>query len=562
MYKILFWGLAGLVIIGGGSFFLFGGNSADAGLDITAILPDEINLGIPFIIKVGVSNATGRVLEDAKAALLLPEGMAFLGSGTGKTVETKSLGRIGEGSVIQEDFEVIVTSGENAVKKPSVRVSYTPQGIKSQFEKIKEFELEVGAAGLSMEITAPENIVAGEDFAVNVSYKNTSDIDLKDLRLKIDYPAGFEFKKSDLDPDLSTNVWDLGDLRKGSENEFKITGNLIGPEKSKHDFRARVEAGFLGEVYQIAEKTASVGLVASPLSLQVLLNDSPESRVVVPSEELSYTIAYVNNGSQAYRNLIIKVQLRGEMFDFATIQSDGIVNPLGSPIVWNSATNPELAVITPDSSGAVEFRIRSLSTYPIKRLSDKNFVLKVDARAESSKTVAVSSLESKIRGNISVDAQAFFRDAAAGILNSGPIPPKVGAPTNYTVHWILKNYSSDVSDVSVRATLPSGVRFTNVTKTNAPTNVVYDESARIVSWRFDKLPATKGVVDKPMEAIFQIEATPGPEFINTYMPLIGETTITAKDDFTGSILSGSDVGLTTALPDDATVGGGGGVVIQ
>ncbi len=562
MYKILFWSLAVVVFVSGAGLILFGGGGADAGLDISAILPDEISLGIPFTIKVGVSNATGRVLEDARAALLLPEGMAFLGSGTGKTVETKNLGRIGEGSVIQEDFEVIATSGENTVKKPSVRVSYLPQGVKSQFEKTKEFELAVGASGLNLEITIPESVAAGEDVVINVFYKNISGIDLKDLRLKIDYPAGFEFEKSDLEPDLSTNVWDLGDLRKGSENKFKITGNLIGPEKSKHDFKARVEAGFLGETYQIAEKTAAVGIVASPLSLEVLLNDSPESRTVVPGEELSYTISYVNEGKQAYRNVVIRAQLKGEMFDFASVQSEGRINSLGSPIVWDVSTNPDLAVVSPDSSGAVEFRIRVLSAYPIKRLSDKNFVLKVDARAESSKTVAVAQSESKVRGNIGIDAQAFFRDAASGILNQGPMPPKVGTPTNYTIHWILKNYSSDVSDVNVRATLPSGVRFTNTTKTNGSAGVVYDEGTRVVSWHFDRLPATKGVIDKPMEATFQIEATPGSDLVNNYMPLIGETTVTAKDDFTGSVLSGGDIAMTTALPDDATVGGGGGIVIQ
>ncbi len=159
-----------------------------------------------------------------------------------------------------------------------------------------------------------------------------------------------------------------------------------------------------------------------------------------------------------------------------------------------------------------------------------------------------------------LSAKAYFRDAEAGILNKGVMPPKAGQPTNFTIHWILKSFASDFTGIEVRSPLKDGVKFTGTAKSDFGNAPVLDEKTNEMVWILDKLPANKGFVDDPAEAIFQIEATPSSSQVANYMLLIGEIILKAVDAFTFNQTELKLEPITTALPDDATVGQQGGVV--
>ena len=70
------------------------------------------------------------------------------------------------------------------------------------------------------------------------------------------------------------------------------------------------------------------------------------------------------------------------------------------------------------------------------------------------------------------------------------------------------------------------------------------------------------MINSPIEAIFQIEATPTPGKIGQFQPLLSNTQLTAEDQFTGLILKSSDVFLNTSLIDDKTVEISEGIVVR
>ena len=86
----------------------------------------------------------------------------------------------------------------------------------------------------------------------------------------------------------------------------------------------------------------------------------------------------------------------------------------------------------------------------------------------------------------------------------------------------------------------------------------YNERTQEVVWLVEKIAATRGIIGEPVEAIFQIEAIPSAS--GNYWPLIGETVLKGKDDFTGLEISSKDFPVTTLLPDDSTVGSQQGIV--
>lgn len=562
-------GVSAAVLIGMlGFLWLQSRNARGVGLEITG--PDQIQLGVPFKAQANVVNDSGNVLKEVKLSFNLPEGVVFVGEEAKKTVEFKNLGNLGAGSLVKEEFSLMVLSGENSIKQLEAVVAFLPSTLSSRFEKNATFDLVVRGSGLSLDIAAPTKVFGSEEFQLNVSYRNESQIDLQDLKLTIMYPPAFAFKDSTLKPDVGNNVWNLGDLRPNSEGRFTIKGSLIGPDNAFFDLKADVEADFISQSYVIASKTASLSISPSPLSLRIFLNDS-EDYIVYPGDLLDYTLNYVNNTDIGLRDVIIRAKLSGTMFDLPTLVTNGVLRASDNTIVWSAANTSDLSVLSPGAAGRVSFRIKTKNAYPIKRLNDKNFTLKIDGQIESltvpsfvaaTKTLGITSFESKVGGQVKVDAKAFFRDAASGILNKGSLPLKVGHPTNFTIHWQITNFATDARDIEVRSFLGGNVRFTGVVKSNIALLPTFNERTQEVVWQIGKISATRGVLDKPVEAIFQVEVIPSVDQVGKFVSLMQSTTFKAVDDFTDADLSASDVELSSSLTDDLTVGPSQGIVVQ
>lgn len=539
-------------------------------MDIAISAPEQILLGVPFTVTVNVANGAQNILQDIKLNLNIPEGVVFVGEPQDKAVEFKDIGDLGVGSLVKEEFQLMAISGEDTFKRLEVDVGYLPFSLASRFEKSEAVDVGVRGAGIVLDLTAPAKVFSGEGFELVISYRNVSDKDFRNLKLRMEYPPVFSFVKSSVVSDSGNNIWELGDLRSGSEGTIKINGSVIGPADSFFDFKGSIEGEFLGESYIISSRSITQSVETSPLSLNILLNGDKDV-VVRPGDTLNYTISYANNIDIGLRDVIISAQLVGDMFDLTSLTTNGSLRSFDKTIIWNAANTPSLAVVSPGAGGRVEFRIDAKEIYPIKRLSDKNFILKINAAIESptvpqfvaaEKTISVTSQEAKVAGKAVIDAKAFFRDAASGIVNKGPIPPKVGKATNFTIHWLITNYGTDIKNVEVKAFLGGNVRFTGEAKSNAITTPVYNERTQEVVWMIDSIAAGSGILNRPLEATFQVEAIPSVSDVGKYMTLLQSTNLKALDDFTGLEIQASDSGLNTELKDDLTITSQQGVVIQ
>lgn len=548
--------LISVSVISLGYIFLFQRNNF---LLLALEAPEEVLSGEPFDLKVNFSNNSGAVLSDARLTLILPEGAAFLGADSAKNIDNKVLGNVGAGGLVQENYKIILFSKEPAVKQFKAVINYAPISLAARFEESETVEVAVSAPAVSVELALPEKITGGEEFSVDILYRNVSELDLSDLELKLEYPPSFFYGGASLRPDSANNVWLLGDLRKNSEGKFVVKGSLIGSENEEVEFKARLSTKVGRQSYPITEASAKTAIGSSPLSLSIHLNKEAEQAALL-GETLNYTVSYLNNTDSSLGGIAVRVQLIGEMFDFGSLQSDGIFRSSDNTLVWKASNNANLTDLPPGSAGVVNFSIRVKENYPIKRFSDKNFVLKAVAQAENnSRVLSKAQLEKKVLGSIGIDAKAYFRDAESGFLNQGPLPPKVGQATNFTVHWLLKAAAADFSNVEARAVLGNNVKMVGIAKTAAG-NFTYDENTREAVWLVEKLIANQGIVGSPVEAVFQIEAVPQEGSAGNYLAIIGPTAVRALDSFSGQEVLNNDVGITTALPDDPTVGQQGGVV--
>lgn len=536
---------------------------------IEFLKPGQVPLGQPFVMSVSFSNDTDKVLTNARVSLIVPEGISFLGKSPNQRVLEHSIGDFGPGSLNKRDFDLITSSGSQTVKRVEAKVIYGTNG-RAQFEVRSGTEIAVGEPAVTLSFEAPEKVFSGEHFNITVNYANNSTQEVKNVRLKIDYPPVFQFQRSSLPTAKANNQWDLGSLPKNASGSIVISGTIFGQEGTFFNLEGMLTADFLGQTYVLTDQAASLSLSTSPLSLRIEANGR-EDYVARLGDNITYVLRYKNNSAVVLENVTIKAVLSGELFDFLKARSDGFFDSLTNTFVWSAANTPKLAAVPPQGDGTVNLQIKLKDSFPIRRVSDKNFTLKVRGQIESptvpsgvaaSRTLSVANLETKVAGRLEIQAKGFFRDTAAGILNSGPYPPMVNQATQYTIHWIIRNHATDVSNVRVSAFLQSNTRFTGQVKSTIDTQPIYEPSSGEIVWQIPNLTATKGVLGQPIEAVFQVENTPAVNQIGKRVILFGETRVQGEDNFVGLPLSDTSEAVTTELPDDPTVPGNSGYVQQ
>ena len=556
--SLIFWILTPILVIfmGVSVFYIYQYFSADKEISLSVLAPQSVLRGAPFELSVDFNNSSKNLLERVELAVFLPEGTAVLGGDKNKRIFRKDMGNLASGEIFQEKISIMIFGEAEAVKNFNVSVSYS-SSLSARFEKTEDLEITAKEAGVKLDLTAPEKILNNEEFEIYIDYANISEEDFSDIDINLDFPANFVLKESD--PVLKDNSFEIDDLLKEKNGKIFIVGKIIGAEQSFFDIKARIEIKNSGQNYLISEKIASVYIAPSPLSLKILLNDGM-NYISRSGDRLKYRIIYANNTDVSLTDAIIKAKLSGEMFDFTALKTNGAYDSKNNILIWNASAMPEFASLSPGATGAVEFEIGTKNEYPIKKISSKNFVLKVEADISSptvpyyvaaDKTIGLSSLETKVAGRIEIESLAYFNDSVSGFINKGELPLKVNQPVNFTIHWRIKNYSTDVKDIKIQAFLEPGIKLIGEPKANIDSLPQYNERTGEIIWIVDKISATKGIIGKPIEAIFQIEAIPNITQIGKEVPLIGQTTITAFDEFVNFELNDSANSLDTKNLSDS-----------
>ncbi len=544
-------------------------SSDGKGLTVSIVAPTSLQPGIPAEIAVNMSNESGSDLKEAQVSLALPDGLIFVGTPGSRTVENHKVGNLPADQLTKEIFKVMPTTLQNTIVPVKAIVSYIPGTLSSRFEVGAQENVVIGEPGIQLNVAPPTKAFAGESFDTEISYKNVSNTAFDNVQIALAYPTGFTVKSATTPAfDEASTVWHIGPLPAGAQGTFLIKGFVVGQDNENFEIKATMSAAIGEGMYDIATQSAAVTELPSPLSIRVGVAPAADA-IFGTGETLHYRLSYTNNTQTGLRDVIVRAKLIGEMLDLKSLNSDGVLRATDNTIVWNASRVKQFAILPPSAIGYLEFSIQTKKSYPITRLSSKNYTVTVHAEIESptvppgiatDKTLGLAELTSKIRGALTLNTLGYYRDAPSGILNSGVFPPKVGQPTQFTIHWLLRNMSTDVDTVHLRASLGPNVRYTGVYKTSvASSSIVYNDRTQEISWDVAQIQATRGVLTDPLEMIFQAELTPAIDQVGGTPEIIQGTSVSYRDAFTGEQRTTSAAGVTTRLPDDATIVGDRGV---
>lgn len=559
-----------IVVIGGGLWMITRYASEHRGVLIEVEAAGEVTRGVPFELNVTIENTTDNVLKDALVTLDLPEGLINLGAIEGGDVRRveETLGVVGKDGLTKKTYKIIGVGKEDVPHSGTLIFSYSAEN-GSHYERKSEWQVTMKKAPLEVEMKMPEQVMNGSAFDWEIFYRNIGEVDFRDVALKIEYPKNFKVLSSNLGTAESENEWLLGEVKAKSSGSLEIKGMLEEGEEMTLEIPVVISVAFLGRSYAIFESNVEVKTTPSPLRLEIVTNGEKE-HVAKPGEELTYDIQYSNMSGIPLANTVLKVMVLGEVIDRSSMVTNGERDATATVFTWNAGNVPDFRMLEPGASGKVSIKMKIPATFSVKRLNDKNFVIRVNAEMESpsvpyymnaTKTKSLANVETKVGGVIAVETRGLYRDANAGVVNSGSLPPKVGMKTQYTIRWIVKNFTTDVEQVVVSAKLEEGVVWTGIVKTNGETSPRYDEKSKEVRWEIANVAAGKGIMNTPLEAVFQIEAIPQARDAGKAMPLLGETSLQAIDSFTKVSVGSIDGPITTQLTDDPTVSQNDGIVL-
>ncbi len=561
--------IAAAVLVG--AFYIYRGWSL-SGIDLSLTSSSTAaQLGTPFMVHVSVTNHSNGALSNVRVAIDLPDGLVVASNHSERVIED-NIKQLASGGSFSSDYTLVAIPSSNNGDVLKADVYYSPPSVVAIFDKSANLPLVVANPNITLTLTtATSTVFSGQEFSVTANYANNGSSTLSALKLKFDYPSGFTLTSASPAATSAGSAWDLGSAANGGSGQVSITGQVNLPDNASFPVAASLIGNIDGQDYVLLSDSINMNVAKSPLSLSISLNGGDPNQVVYPGETLNYVLTYTNNTPSAFNDITINTQISGGMINWGTVQTNGISSNYGKAIVWSPSSLNQLTSLASNSLGTVSFSLQLDNPYPIQYVNSKNFSVKIKAQASSptvpylinagnTQTVAVS--EAKVAGEIAVQSAAYFRDAASGAMNSGPWPPKAGQATEYTIHWNVSNYVTDVSNLVVQSVLPPGVSFVGVVQNYASSTVSYNQPTNSVIWNIGDLPATTGIITPSPQIVFQISAAPQSSDIGNYMTILNETDASATDTFSGITLTASSSPITSLLPSDPSVSVGQGIVGQ
>ncbi|HUV81200.1 MAG TPA: hypothetical protein VMW21_01620 [Patescibacteria group bacterium] len=444
-------------------------------------------------------------------------------------------------------FTARLMGQEGEVKEARASLSYQPKNLKARYVSETSFATIIKKIPLNFDFDLSSKIESGKELKFRLNYFSNVDYPLAGLRIIIDYPSGFEFIDS-TPKSLEKTEWDIGLLNKAEGGRIEISGKLAGEVGAEKIFRAKIGTWQDGEFILLKEVSRGITVIKPALYITQQINNNPKF-TASPGDLLHYEVFFRNIGEEFLNDMFLLVTLNGSAFDFETVRApEGDFTPGDNSIIWDWRRVKNLQLLSPQSEGKVEFWVELKDEWEIKNLEDKNPEIKTIIFLSQAK----EEFTNKVNSKLAISQKGYFNDEIFG--NSGPLPPKVGEATTYTITWQVKNYYNEVKDAKVKAVLPKNVSLTGkIFPQEQIDKITFDSQSREIVWNVGDLVVGQGTLNSAPNISFQIAFLPEESQKGQIPEVIGQAEIIGQDEWTGETLRVSSPLINTALPDDGRV---------
>lgn len=540
--------------ISGYLFFKGGRTVSTDNIIISVQGPTTIAAGDTVPLLIRIENKNPVPISATEFVVTFPEGSRSADLVTEPIARfMDTLGEVAPGETVSRTVRVVLFGEEREVLNIPMSLSYKTPTSNSVFVKEKKYEISMTSSPLSVSVSSLSEISVGQPLTFSVLVRSNAAAPLENVGLAIEYPFGFtelETSKESLAP----GVFSLGSIAPGEEQRFTVSGTFSGLEGDERVFR--FAAGTLGESgnsLAVAYSTRTHGIkIASPfLATEITVNGSTDDTIVAsPGETVNASLAWVNTLASVIKDGEIRVEISGDAFDRESVRvPGGFYFSANSVVTFTPEYNSNLGNIQPGDRGVVGFSFRTKNVGELGSLLNPTVTMRVSVSGKRiSETDVPEQLASVVTRMVKIGSGADLTSDIVRTIgpfeNTGPWPPAPDLETTYTVRLGLTNTINSVADGLVRTTLPSYVRFTNVSTATVGA-ISYNESTREVTWNAGALAPGASV-----SAAFQIGFLPSTAQRGGSPILVGEQRFSAFDRFVQTTITDTAAGLTTQATND------------
>ncbi|MFN7088709.1 MAG: hypothetical protein ACK4NX_02765, partial [Candidatus Paceibacteria bacterium] len=452
--------------------------------------PTEVKSGETATYEVTFENNSRSTIKDASFSFRVDSGAVFQEAEDQTIIYRFVEGELPPGGQRKASVAITFWGKPDDVRKVSFSFRYLLGNFTTRFEATKDINVKITAPSLALGWQVPARVISGDVFNFKLYAENLTDATLKDAKVSVDFPEGFELQDANPKPIPNVAEWELGDLKAKEASEISFLGKMIGQEGKTGRFKARMDIPVRGERIILAQTEEGIAISENPLIISVILNNEKDY-IASLAEPLEYRISFKNNFEISLRDVIVKATLESPLFDFSSIETSGAYSSLERTITWHGGNTPNLLSLSPQESGMVSFRVKTRDNFlqgmknnELKVIAEINSPTKPPSFAGGQLVFAKVEHISKVQGKLLFDSKVLRNDPQATFQNAGPIPPRVNQATQYSAHFKVDAIGNDYKDVFIRTILPAGVTFTGRTSGHAGgTEFIYIPRTNEVFWQ-------------------------------------------------------------------------------
>lgn len=545
---------AAVLFIASIAFLIWGGSSfSDQGVVITIDAPASASSGDEITYTVNYRNNTNVQLHDMNFQLLYPGDTVAIKNGHPQPTDgdSFSVASLNPGQSGSQQFQIFLVGDKGTIKTTQLNVVFQAGNLQSSFQKNIKSVTTIATLPVELTLVAPPTAITGQGIQYILDMRNDTGADLSNLRLQFTYPDGFTPKQFHPAPDSGNNQWNISTLSTSTGKRIEVDGVLTGNQQEAKTVSVVLQHQVNGQYVDYVQ-TQAFTMISSPLLSVSIIPNGSRDYISFAGDTINYVIKYANNSQYTLLGATLKVQLAGSMYNLSGIRvNNGSFDQSTNTVVFDSSGIPDFVQLSPGTSGQVSFSV-PINTGFSGASGAKNFFVgatttlttpNIPSGISSDEVTATDSLVTKISSQPTLSAAVKY-DGGEG---SGPIPPKVGQTTTYTVHFYLTNPGNNVNNAQVTAMLPPGVSWQGGSAITGGTAPTYNKNTSQVTWSVGTLPFGAGTTSgtPKYEADFKVSINPSSNQVGQSVDLLGPATLTGVDSFTGQQIQSQTQKLST-----------------
>ncbi len=514
--------LAANVAIGGWLYVFFIPPEVEVELSVPAVVISGSNLTLDIAY-----NNLSKGVANVQFEVLTPTGFIATDDQLFQTIEELAAGEQG----VLKAKGYFIGNVDEAYRFIAI-YSYDYYG--QHYEQVRAVTFTPVTSSFEVVTNVPDKILRTEDVSWTVEYVNNSTVPRTDACIALVIPESFTVIESSNEIS-DQNIVYLGEVESRAAGIITITGhfnNAIGEGKQVLGVSALDDCA--AEQYVQTEMSDPIRVLTPRMSL-----GTSGAETVNVGTSARYTNSYTNTGDAPLRNVTLVATLNDFENRVSAISGNGgLVS--GNTVTWTDSE------ILPGETHSQSFTINTNPNYREKN-AEMSYSVRATAEIDDLGILTYTpSIAKSIKYNSTLNFAVQYRNGerVGEQFGYGPYPMEADNITAVRVFWEVQDFTNDLSNVTIQTTLPSQVEWTGMASVTEGSGVTYDPATRKVTWHTGSIPSFA----HPQGASFEVRVRPNSQQIGKNINVTNETYFSARDSFTGVVLSRSSSALRTDDP--------------